>query len=451
MGRFAGRLYVGTLYDYPVYRVALFRSDDDGRTWVGPIEVANGGGKIGIGAESIAVLGDGTLVIPYVEFEFQPDKVKHHGKIERALYLATSSDGGLTFSKPIPVQKVVVDSDKREAFGTPVTIADNQSRAYRDNLYMVWSDSTDVPKIVFSRSTDRGQTWSKPTAITDASPAWQFKPTIAVNKKGVVGITWMDTRAASDRSKYDIYFAASTDGGQSFTKPVRITSASSTLAGNGNLRPMGAAFEIGDTGHLALLSASSRWPSGGDYFSMAVNARDEFYPVWADARTGTFQVYTAPIRVELPPTEEEKTKEAALAPYRAPKKVSDPSKRVEVSLVGKVEVLFDQGSFDNNVVELPLHLKNKSEIDIYPPIRIEILDFGFVGRKPDREYDPEALNATNGKRAAGAVFSFDQSLGDDGVLKPGMLSGPVPMRLKLVDAQRTPGIQFKIFGQVDKP
>ena len=63
---------------------------------------------------------------------------------------------------------------------------------------------------------------------------------------------------------------------------------------------------------------------------------------------------------------------------------------------------------------------------------------------------PEVLNATNGKKAAGAVFSFDQSLGDDGVLKPGMLSGPVPMRLKLMDPQRTPGIQFKIFGQIDK-
>jgi len=27
----AGRIYVGALYDYPVYRVGVFRSDDDGR------------------------------------------------------------------------------------------------------------------------------------------------------------------------------------------------------------------------------------------------------------------------------------------------------------------------------------------------------------------------------------------------------------------------------------
>jgi hypothetical protein len=451
MGRFAGRLYVGTLYDYPVYRVAIFRSDDDGRTWTGPVEAANGGGKIGIQAESITVLSDGTLIVPYVDFEYLPDKVKHHGKVERTLWLVSSSDGGLTFSKPIPVQKFFVDADKTVAWGTPETVADNQSRAYRDNLYMVWSDSHDNPKIVFSRSTDRGQTWSKPVTIADVPSAWQFRPTIAVNKKGVVGVTWLDTRTASDHSKYDVYFAASIDGGQTFLKPVRVSSASSIIAGNGNLRPMPASFEIGDTGHLGLLSAANRWPSGGDYFAMAVNARDVFYPVWADARSGTFQVYTAPIRVDLPPTEEEKAKEAALARYRPPKKESDPSKRVEASLLGKVDVLFDPGSFDNNLVEVPLHLKNKSDIDIYPPIRLEIVDFGFVGRKPDREYDPEVLNATNGKKAAGAVFSFDQALGDDGVLKPGMLSGPVPMRLKLVDPQRTPGIQYKIFGQIEKP
>jgi hypothetical protein len=453
MGRYAGRIYVGTLHDYPVYRVSIFRSDDDGKTWTGPVEAANGGGKIGINVISTAILSDGTLIVPYVDFEFLPEKRKPHGKVENHMRLVSSSDGGLTFSQPVKTQTLVNDLDKRIAYGMPLTAADNRSQKYRDNLYMVWSDTSETPRLVFSRSTDRAQTWSKPVPVAADVPAtaWQFQPTIAVNKRGVVGLTWLDTRGVTDQTKYDLYFAASLDGGLTFTKPVRITTASSTIAGNGNLRPMGAVFEIGDKGNLSLLSAANRWPNGGDYFSMAVNARDEFHPVWADARSGTFQVYTAPIRVELPPTEEEKTKAAALAVYYPPKKASDPSKRVEASLVGKVEVLFDQGSFDNNVVELPLHLRNKSDVDIYPPIRIEILDFGFAGEKPNREYDPEVLNATNGKKAAGAVFSFDQSFGDDGVLKPGMLSGPVPMRLKLVDPQRTPNIQFKIFGQVDKP
>ena len=39
-GRFAGRAYIAALHGYPVYTVSVFRSSDDGRTWIGPVEVA---------------------------------------------------------------------------------------------------------------------------------------------------------------------------------------------------------------------------------------------------------------------------------------------------------------------------------------------------------------------------------------------------------------------------
>ncbi len=61
-GKYAGRIYIGVLYDYPVYRVGVFRSDDDGRTWIGPAEAANGGGTKGINDVTPMVLSDGTLV-----------------------------------------------------------------------------------------------------------------------------------------------------------------------------------------------------------------------------------------------------------------------------------------------------------------------------------------------------------------------------------------------------
>ena len=73
-GRYAGRIYIGVLYDYPVYRVGVFRSDDDGRTWIGPSEAANGGGTIGINDVTPMVLSDGTLVVPYGDFDFLPEK-----------------------------------------------------------------------------------------------------------------------------------------------------------------------------------------------------------------------------------------------------------------------------------------------------------------------------------------------------------------------------------------
>jgi hypothetical protein len=82
VGKYAGRIYVGALYGIPNYRVAIFRSDDDGRTWVGPVEAANGGGNLGINVSTTSVLSDGTLIVPYVDFEFLPEKRKVHGKVE---------------------------------------------------------------------------------------------------------------------------------------------------------------------------------------------------------------------------------------------------------------------------------------------------------------------------------------------------------------------------------
>ena len=451
MGKYAGRIYIGTLWDYPVYRIGIFRSDDDGRTWIGPVEAVNGGGELGVNVTTTGVMSDGTLVVPYVDFEYKPEHQKVHGKVQDNAWLVKSSDGGLTFGRPIKTQALTFDLDMREAFAVPQTAIDNRSTAFRDYLYMTWIDVSDKPRVVFSRSTDRGETWSKPMALASDVPAttWQIQPSIAVNKRGVVGVTWLDTRGVTDHSKYDLYFAASTDGGQTFMKPVKVSTEPSVIAGNGNSRPMGAVFPTGDTGQLSLLSAANRWPNGGDYFSITTTSTGVFYPVWADARSGTFQVYTAPIRVDLPPTEEEKKRDAARAVYDPPKPPSDPAKRVETSILKKVEFVFDPGSWSGNISELPVRIKNTSEVDIYPPIRLEVTDFGFKANKRDTAYDPTILNASNSKSGPGAQFSFDQAVGADGVLHPGMLSGPVPIRLKVPDPKTAPSLAFKITGFVN--
>src|SRR5512146_320145 len=102
LGHFAGRVYLSALYGYPNYRVGVFRSDDDGRTFIGPVEAASGGGKVGINTLSnIVLLRDGTLAIPYVDFEFDPVKAKNSRSSR--LWLVTSNDGGVTFSAPVRI------------------------------------------------------------------------------------------------------------------------------------------------------------------------------------------------------------------------------------------------------------------------------------------------------------------------------------------------------------
>src|ERR1043166_8151587 len=67
-GTFGHRLYLGVMYGpYPRYVVGIFRSDDDGRTWIGPAKAAEVPG-LGINVNPLLVLSDGTLVVTIDDF-----------------------------------------------------------------------------------------------------------------------------------------------------------------------------------------------------------------------------------------------------------------------------------------------------------------------------------------------------------------------------------------------
>ncbi len=455
-GTFAGRTYIAALYGYPVYRVGLFRSADDGRTWTGPVEVTNGGGTIGVGAVAVLILSDGTVVIPIVKYEFQPEKVKKTGTITRPMSLMLSSDGGVTFTTPREAPAAVLNLDDpnwRDTASIEAFAADVGSKEYRDQIYMAWSDcGRGRPRILFSRSEDRGLHWSEPILIDGGVPkeTSQFQTVVAVNKDGVVGVTWYDTRASRDGSQFDEYFAASVDGGKSFLPSVRVSSAPSGFRGAGNMRMDPFVFDHKEEMHLSLISAVSRWPSGGDYLGLAADKDGVFHPLWADARSGTFQAYTTAVSVELPAQKGAAEGTTGATPPVSPK----PAPRIKVSLRGRVEFVFDPTRYDgpSRESEIPVRLRNISSEPIYPPITLEITGFGM--NDPELPKDdspaPTVVNANNGKTGVGAVFAFAGALGNQAVLEPGTLTGPVVMRLKFQDPAKIPSIRLKLEGSVQE-
>ena len=456
-GRYAGRIYVAALYDYPVYRVGVFRSEDDGRTWIGPVEAANGGGTIGINDVTPMVLSDGTLIVPYGDFPFLPDKRPTKGMADENFWTVASTDGGVTFSAPrrANTQKYNVDDKDSPISGFGKFAADTESKKYRDYLYTVWEDARfGNYRILFSRSTDRGKTWSAPRLLeTGLAPeVKQWQPAVAVNKDGVLAITWFDTRESGKGREYRQYLAASVDGGETFLPTVAVSSARSNPDGRGNsqLAPMTWVHE-GQLS-LALISAASRWGSGGDYMGLAADKDGAFHPFWADARSGTFQIYTASVRVETPPSEAPK---AAGGAAKATSKPAEPP-RIETSLVDRVEFVFDPTSYDadKKQIEIPVRLKNVSSQPIYPPIRLEIEGYGFPeyenddDKKRNAENAPSALNAANGKAKEGAVFELGESIAGSDALEPGSVSNPFVVRLQLVDPRKTPNLRLKATGMI---
>ena len=259
-----------------------------------------------------------------------------------------------------------------------------------------------------------------------------FQPAVAVNRDGVLGVSWYDTRHAPSRFAFHQYFAASFDGGETFTSPIQVSGALSEPLGSGNLVPAPVTFS-GTEGELrvALISAASRWVNGGDYMGLTTSSDGHFHPVWADARSGAYQVYTAAIRiVDGPP-----------AP---PATVGEP-----VDITARIELVNDPGSYDadTGVADFWIRLRNVSATPVAGPIEVEIRKFGSGMGDMFSELAPEVLNADNGLRGNGAVFRYDEVLGSDGVLPHGGVSGAVLWRLKLAEPIRIPNLHLYITGR----
>ena len=67
------------------------------------------------------------------------------------------------------------------------------------------------------RSTDGGKTWSKPVPVAPASDTHdQFFPSLSVSPTGKVGVSWLDRRNDPNNIDYQAFAAISTDGGRTF-------------------------------------------------------------------------------------------------------------------------------------------------------------------------------------------------------------------------------------------
>ena len=441
-GPYAGRVYLTDETDVPGSteledlqmrrRVVLFRSLDDGRSFIGPVEVARGN-NTGLAAQNLLVLSDGTLFIPMVEYpNYAIDKEASTWKAVFSL----STDGGVTFSSRrliaevafggVKVMRKIQGSGRVDQMAGPVFAVDPGGK-FRDRIYAAWTDlENDRYRLVLSWSGDRGKTWSAPKPLDPGAPAYasQFQPMIAVNPDGVLGVYWYDTEGFPSRDRFDISFTASVDGGETFLPKTRVSSATSNPFGSGNLRP--GPFVRTDRGLVtaSFVSGMSRWPNGGDYIGMTAGTDGIFHPFWTDGRTGTYQLYTAAIRV--------------LAGGQPAMPVPE---KAAASLSDKVTLVFDPIQYDRATQEvlLPVRLKNISKETLYPPFNVEIKELAHpYSVKSHEETDtPTILNASNDKTGVGATFDYSKALHDLESLEPEAVTDAVLWRFKAASAVKT--------------
>ncbi|UCG69991.1 MAG: exo-alpha-sialidase [Thermoplasmata archaeon] len=124
------------------------------------------------------------------------------------IYFAKSTDGGISFS---PNKRVNDDLGNTEQLD--VSIAVNNGI-----IGIVWDDWRSGENIYFTNSTDEGENFSPNKKVNDDVPGSHWISSIAINKTGYIGVAWMDGRNGNS----DIYFANSTDGGNTFSSNQRV-------------------------------------------------------------------------------------------------------------------------------------------------------------------------------------------------------------------------------------
>jgi hypothetical protein len=145
------------------------------------------------------------------------------------LYVSKSADGGNTWAtKVLDVSKAPPDCSAFGCgwafLGAAVTMTSDAS----GNLYALWNaGSVDKgpERIYFAKSTDAGNTWTAKQDVSTAPQGIHHNfPAIAATGNGDVRIAWMDARAANGgMDRWNVYYRSSTNGGSSWSNEVDVS------------------------------------------------------------------------------------------------------------------------------------------------------------------------------------------------------------------------------------
>ena len=310
-------------------QIESFSSHDGGETWtravVQPDETFVGLEDAGImnqGSEPV-VAPDGTVHVVWQRGFLSPFFLQGASGVFPEIRAARSEDGGATWQpaaagppgsgvNPAGVRVASVCAGdlfppsgySRSRNNTWPRIAVARSGPHRGRLYVAWQDcrianggpmpapqgpededagfgfdlghpDTDV---FLAFSDDGGATWSEPVLVAGGGDGLiQFWPTVSVGPTGAVDVTYSESfepdgtsflGGEGGTSLVDVFWARSTDGGETFGDPVRLTEVTSDW---------GAAD-------------SDLTPNFGDY-NDAASVGVSLLVTWADGRNGVPDVF----------------------------------------------------------------------------------------------------------------------------------------------------------------
>lgn len=168
------------------------------------------------GDVSIAFDAKGAAILCFIAFDkLGTTYYWAHNATRNGVFIRRSPDGGKNWEKEFHAVIAHQDQPGNVFEDKPYIFADNTSSRHAGNLYVGWTQFTLTKSVIlFSRSTDGGNTWSEPIEIStheglprdDNGSDEGFAG--AVGADGTVYVAWADANT--------IAFTSSSDGGKTF-------------------------------------------------------------------------------------------------------------------------------------------------------------------------------------------------------------------------------------------
>ena len=234
---FFGRVYVS----YTEFRsipstaepIIVVYSADGGLSWSKQNQVSSAYNNASRGGRQGSVVRTGPQGEVYVIFEDGDNKI---GSQQVAV---VSLDGGVSFSSKITIARVsdIADPIPGANFRTDsfASAAVDQSSGA---VYVAWANRTSTGgRIVVSKGTNQGRTWSGPMTVSTAAEGYAFFQGLDVAPNGRVDVGYQALTVLGSATTYgtgnasiNSYYTASANGGTTWSAPALVSSGSSDPA-----------------------------------------------------------------------------------------------------------------------------------------------------------------------------------------------------------------------------
>jgi hypothetical protein len=215
------------------------RSTNGGITWMDPINIPNSPvwGTLDVDSNgNLFIGGASNFASPFWCVRSSNAK---NGNVVPTFDRVTQVNlgGNLVYSAPINPEGLV---------GQLFLTVDRSGTATNNSIYMLASvrptGANNGADVMFVRSTNGGQSFSPPLRINDDAinhNKWHWFGTVSVAPNGRIDAVWFDTRAAVNNTNSQLFYSWSTDGGVTWASNVAVSNSFNPFLGYPNQNKIG--------------------------------------------------------------------------------------------------------------------------------------------------------------------------------------------------------------------